>query len=339
MELVRFISFGLVIRETDSLDGWTTLELAINFFRIVCLTVLVAIYVIFSSRRKPPVVRFHVDEAAPLLATALSNGHSNGRAYGAARPSPAVRTVSSMERASVRSQLEVPEESDEDQPGWTRPDKLPSRGWWEYLKGYSVFFPYLWPTENKRLQMTVLACFTLVVLQRAVNVLVPFQIGVITDDLSGENGPVHIPWAGIITYICLRSLQGSNSLIGAIRSYLWIPVSQYAYRELTIASFEHVHNLSLDFHISKKTGEVLSALGKGNSINNFLDQITFQVVPMIVDLVVAVGYFLIAFDAYFALVVMVMTFWYIYITIRLARWRANARRRMVNLDRYQDGVK
>jgi ATP-binding cassette, subfamily B, vacuolar membrane transporter HMT1/ACLQ len=169
--------------------------------------------------------------------------------------------------------------------------------------------------------------------------LVPYQIGIITDDLSGENGPVHIPWKGICLYILFRSLQGSNSLIGVLRAYLWIPVSQYAYRELSVASFEHVHNLSLDFHIGKKTGEVISALGKGNSINNFLDQITFQVVPMIVDLVVAVAYFLIVYDAYYALVVTVMTFWYIYFTIRLAKWRANARRKMVNLDRYQDGVK
>jgi ABC-type transport system involved in Fe-S cluster assembly fused permease/ATPase subunit len=119
----------------------------------------------------------------------------------------------------------------------------------------------------------------------------------------------------------------------------WIPVSQYSYRELSVAAFEHVHSLSLDFHLGKKTGEVLSALGKGSSINTFLEQVTFQVVPMLIDLAIAIGYFLIKFDAYYALVIAIVTFWYIYLTIRMAQWRAEIRREMVNADREEDAVK
>ncbi|KAK3077799.1 hypothetical protein LTS18_009223 [Coniosporium uncinatum] len=185
----------------------------------------------------------------------------------------------------------------------------------------------------------VVLCFMLVLLQRGVNVLVPYQLGVITDDLSGENGAVHVPWLGLCLYILYRLLQGSNGLLGAARATLWIPVAQYSYRELSVAAFEHVHGLSLDFHLGKKTGEVISALGKGNSINTFLEQVTFQVVPMLVDLGVAIGYFLIAFDAYYALVVAIVTFWYIYLTIRMAQWRAEIRRQMVNADREEDAVK
>lgn len=124
-----------------------------------------------------------------------------------------------------------------------------------------------------------------------------------------------------------------------MRSALWVPISQYSYRELSVASFEHVHSLSLDFHLGKKTGEVLSAMGKGQSINTFLESLTFQVLPMMVDLGVAIGYFLIVFDAYYALVVAVVTFWYIYLTIRMAQWRADIRREMVNADREEDAVK
>lgn len=86
-------------------------------------------------------------------------------------------------------------------------------------------------------------------------------------------------------------------VLGAMRSALWIPVGQYSYQSLSTSSFEHVHSLSLDFHLGKKTGEVLSALSKGNAINNFLETVTFQVVPMLVDLAVAIGYFFIKFDA------------------------------------------
>ena len=99
-----------------------------------------------------------------------------------------------------------------------------------------------------------------------------------------------------------------------------------------------MHSLSLDFHLGKKTGEVLSALGKGSSINTFLEQVTFQVVPMLIDLALAIGYFLIRFDAYYALVIAIVTFWYIYLTIRMAQWRAEIRREMVNADREEDAV-
>ena len=60
---------------------------------------------------------------------------------------------------------------------------------------------------------------------------------------------------------------------------------------------------------------------------------------MLIDLAVAIGYFLIFFDAYYALVVAIVTFAYLYLTIRLAQWRAEIRREMVNSSRQEDAVK
>jgi len=60
------------------------------------------------------------------------------------------------------------------------------------------------------------------------------------------------------------------------------------------------------------------------------------VFPMLIDLAVAIGYFLIVFDAYYALVVSIVTFAYLYLTIRLAQWRAEIRREMVNFSRTED---
>jgi ABC-type transport system involved in Fe-S cluster assembly fused permease/ATPase subunit len=222
---------------------------------------------------------------------------------------------------------------------WVRPTTQPSTSWWEYLSGYSLFFPYLWPSKSRRLQLVVLVCFLLIILQRVVNVLVPLQVGIITNKLSHQGDEFRVPWFEICLYILFRWLQGNQGLIGSLRSTLWIPVSQYSYMELSTAAFEHVHGLSLDFHLGKKTGEVLSALSKGSSINTFLEQVTFQVVPMLVDLCVAIVYFLVALDAYYALVVTIVTFCYLYVTIRMAQWRAEIRRQMVNSSRQEDAVK
>ncbi|KAF1916538.1 hypothetical protein BDU57DRAFT_449651 [Ampelomyces quisqualis] len=309
------------------MTDWEAAEVALDLLRIVLLLALIGFYLVFVTL---PQGR-RTDEAGSASETTslLTNGaHGNGHAengdangsYGSTHP------VGGKHKHTEGAP-----------PAWSRPMGAPARSWWEYIKGYHVFFPYLWPSKDRKLQIVVVLCFMIVLAQRIVNLLVPDQMGHIVDRLGGiEQGS---PWTAIIIFISFRFLQGSNGLLGAARSALWIPVSQYSYRELSVAAFEHVHSLSLDFHLGKKTGEVLSALGKGSSINTFLEQVTFQVVPMLIDLAVAIGYFMIKFDAYYALVLAVVTFWYIYLTIRMAQWRAEIRREMVNADREEDAVK
>jgi len=301
---------------------WEAGEVALDLLRIVILLALVGFYLIFVTlpQKKNAQDSGSASETTSLLGEgSAGNGHANG-SYGSVHP--------------VGGKHQHTEGAP---PAWSRPTGAPVRSWWEYLNGYKVFFPYLWPSKDSRLQITVVLCFLIVLAQRVVNVLVPDQIGRITDRL--EDRSRGNPWQAIMLFICFRFIQGNNGLLGAIRSTLWIPVGQYSYRELSVAAFEHVHSLSLDFHLGKKTGEVLSALGKGSSINTFLEQVTFQVVPMLVDLAVAVGYFLYKFDATYALVLCIVTFWYIYLTIRMAQWRAEVRREMVNADREEDAVK
>ncbi|USP76339.1 ABC transporter aclQ [Curvularia clavata] len=308
------------------MTDWEAGEVVMDLLRILLLLSLIAFYVLFVilPKRKAQQESGTPTESTSLLGGAdqnghAENGHTNG-SYGSTHP--------------VGGKHQHTEGAP---PAWSRPTGAPARSWWEYIKGYHVFFPYLWPSKDRKLQLVVIACFLLVLAQRVVNVLVPDLTGEIVDRLKDPKRGN--PWTAIIIYIAFRFLQGSNGLLGAARSALWIPVSQYSYRELSVAAFEHVHSLSLDFHLGKKTGEVLSALGKGSSINTFLEQVTFSVVPMLIDLTVAIAYFLIRFDAYYALVIAIVTFWYIYLTIRMAQWRAEIRREMVNADREEDAVK
>ena len=299
--------------------NWEAIEILIDVFRVIFLLGLIFSYCLFitlralKQRRAAKKQGGSAEETTSLLnGHAVENGGPHSPGYG----------------------------SQETEAGWVRPNKVPSKSWWEYIRGYSLFFPYLWPAKSRRLQVIVIICFILVMMARVVNLLVPIQVARITNILSGEEGQnLGVPWGQICLYILYRLLQGGNGALGALRSTLWVPVSQYSYQELSTASFEHVHGLSLDFHLGKKTGEVLSALSKGSSINTFLEQVTFQVLPMLIDLGVAIGYFLVEFDAYYALVVTIVTFAYLYLTIRLAQWRAEIRREMVNYSRQEDAVK
>ncbi|OJJ51301.1 hypothetical protein ASPZODRAFT_127358 [Penicilliopsis zonata CBS 506.65] len=318
-------------RLRTGITPWEVMEVISNSVRALILFILVLLYTVNTLPRSNPLQALPKQAAryqsnGPTESTGLLDGHhpettgdhsgyGSAAAQGQAAPKPAADP-------------------------WVRPTTIPSTSWWEYLSGYSLFFPYLWPSKSRRLQIIVVICFILIVLQRIVNVLVPYQVGEITNILAADDGQeFRVPWTEICLYILYRWLQGNQGLIGSLRSSLWIPVSQYSYMELSTAAFEHVHSLSLDFHLGKKTGEVLSALSKGSSINTFLEQVTFQVVPMLVDLCVAIGYFLIWFDAYYALVVTIVTFCYLYVTIRMAQWRAEIRRQMVNASRQEDAVK
>ncbi|KAE8350375.1 hypothetical protein BDV28DRAFT_40262 [Aspergillus coremiiformis] len=311
-------------RLRKAMTSWELTEFICNCVRVLILGTLTTLYMFnsirthTSARKVPRAYANGLSETTGLLDPSHAE---NGNAYG------------STPASSGNQPLSKPAD------GWVRPTTVPSTSWWEYLSGYSLFFPYLWPSKSRRLQIIVVICFLLIVLQRVINVLVPLQVGVITRKLTKTGNGFTVPWFDICLYIFFRWLQGNQGLIGSLRSSLWIPVSQYSYMELSTAAFEHVHSLSLDFHLGKKTGEVLSALSKGGSINTFLEQVTFQVVPMLVDLCVAIIYFLIALDAYYALVVTIVTFCYLYVTVRMAQWRAEIRRQMVNASRQEDAVK
>jgi len=97
--------------------------------------------------------------------------------------------------------------------------------------------------------------------------------------------------------------------------------------------FAHLHALSLNFHLNRKTGEVLRVMDRGTaSIVSLLSYILFNIVPVFVDIGVAVGYFVFAFGWAFALIVFVTMTLYIISTVYVTEWRTKFRREMIELD-------
>jgi ABC-type transport system involved in Fe-S cluster assembly fused permease/ATPase subunit len=325
-------------------DGWDQVDLGIATLRLVLVAGLVLSYAALAWKRQRKVhghyvghearTAFNRNEATPLLGnegpdylTQNRDEHENQH--------PVDSEVSSMDGVSERDLKVVEADGD----GFYRPKKLPVKSWWEYCRDYAIFFPYLWPSTVPRLQGAVLICFVLLLLQRVVNLLVPFQIGIVTDSLESGEEPRHMPWAALSLLVVYKLLQGPSGALGSLRTILWIPVSQHTYRALITAAFQHVHSLSLDFHLKKRTGEIQSALNKGGAINQFLEQVTFQVFPMILDLLIAIVFFYVNFNAMYALFVSIITFFYLHLTIRMAATRAQQRREMTNADRDEEAIK
>ncbi|KAK8044767.1 ABC transporter [Apiospora rasikravindrae] len=180
--------------------------------------------------------------------------------------------------------------------------------WLDYFLGFRKLFPYIWPSNSRTLQIRAMFCFCLLIAQRVVNILAPHQLGVVIAEL----GPGKLP---IKTYCYTYSSVGYKD-------------SKSTYSRLSEATFDHVLRLSLDFHITKRIGELTSALSKGGALNTFLDGLLFQLFPMVIDLWIAAAYFFIFFDAFHALIALSVTWFYLYITIYMAKYRGRARREM-----------
>lgn len=180
-----------------------------------------------------------------------------------------------------------------------------------------------------------MACIGLLICQRAVYALAPLQLGYLVDSL-GRGG---IPYKDIALFIAYRYLQGNQGAIGALRSVLWLPVSQSLFRRLSSEAFEHVLGLSLEFHLNKKVGEVTSALSRGAATNTFLELFCFQVFPMIFDIFVAGVILFVFYDAFYTVIVFFIMWSYIYLTIYLAKYRGKQRRDMTLKSREMEAIR
>lgn len=177
------------------------------------------------------------------------------------------------------------------------------RNAWQKMR---TLMPYLWPKKDFLLQFRVIMCFALLLSGRVINLYVPIYNKKIVDSLSER--PLVFRWDWVLIYVAFKFLQGggtgSMGVLNNLRSFLWIRIQQYTTREIEVELFRHLHSLSLRWHLNRKTGEVLRVMDRGtDSINNLLNYILFSITPTIVDILVAVVFFVMAFNWWFGFIV------------------------------------
>ncbi|KAF1850190.1 uncharacterized protein K460DRAFT_271562 [Cucurbitaria berberidis CBS 394.84] len=176
-------------------------------------------------------------------------------------------------------------------------------GWLGYLKGFAIFLPYLFPKDDWK----VMGCLGLrllhVIQERFLNLLTPRQLGIITNKLQKQDGVM--PWKDIMLWV-LFSYINSYAGLGVIDGLANLVISNSAYRRITLLAYRHVLGLSMDFHTSKDSGEVLKAVEQASSLNSLIEMFLFDICPILLDLVVAMYYVTHLFDAYMAFIILFM---------------------------------
>ncbi|KAG2210102.1 hypothetical protein INT46_010307 [Mucor plumbeus] len=189
--------------------------------------------------------------------------------------------------------------------------------------------PFIWPHHDLKLQLYVLLCFFIMGVGFVVNLLAPRQIGRIVDNLREGQ----FSWLPIVAYIGLKFLQGGSGVLQSIQNWLWIPIGQYTTREISLKVFNHLHSLSLGFHINRKTGEVLRVMDRGtSSVVSLLNQILFQIFPVWANIILVTLFTTYMYAPSFGLIVFVTMILYMYVTIAVTEWRTKYRRSMIELD-------
>ncbi|XP_066929948.1 ATP-binding cassette sub-family B member 6-like [Clytia hemisphaerica] len=202
-------------------------------------------------------------------------------------------------------------------------------------------WPFVWPKDNW-LRLRVLLCVGLLIAGRVINVFVPLYNKKIVNYLTNKSNKED-PWKMILMYTLFMFLQGggigSMGLLNNLRSFIWIKVQQYTSRSVQTELFEHLHDLSLRWHLGRKTGEVIRMVDRGStSIESLLSYILFQIAPTIVDIIVALVFFGAVFNGWFALIVFITMFLYIATTIGITEWRTKYRRDMNEKDNVTKAV-
>lgn len=208
---------------------------------------------------------------------------------------------------------------------------------WYSLVGYAA--KYMWPDEFL-LRIRALTCIALICLMRALNLLVPLLwkkvIDVFSLALSTKTtqkldfSSLFTPWVAL--WLGLWLLQGGSGggsigLLSNLRSYLWIPISQNAYRRASIDIFCHVMDMDHGWHLHRRTGELLRIMDRGTaSMQTLLGTVAFQIGPAIFDIVAAAVFLAFRLNWWIAVIVFITLSTYLPLTIWLTEWRGQFRR-------------
>jgi ATP-binding cassette, subfamily B, heavy metal transporter len=201
------------------------------------------------------------------------------------------------------------------------------------LRPLYMLLPYLWPKGRPDLKLRVVVSMACLVLAIVATAISPLFLGWITDRLARKS-PAAIPLAitmGLIgAYVLSRILMQA---FAQIRDGIFAKVLYHALREVGVATFAHVHTLSLRFHLERKTGGLSRIIERGTKgIDTLLSFATFSIFPTLLQVLLFTAEMIWKLNVPIALTALVMVAAYVWFTFAITRWRVKYRREMNDSD-------
>ena len=209
------------------------------------------------------------------------------------------------------------------------------------LKTVIHLWPYIWPSDRRDLKLRVLGAMVLLLAAKLATVAVPFTFKWATDALAGHGTApaaatdwlgwaLAVPVAMTIAYGGMRILM---AILTQTRDGIFAKVAMHAVRRLAFRTFVHMHELSLRFHLERKTGGLTRVLERGrNAIETIVRMVILQLSPTIIELALIVGVLMWQFDWRYVAVILATVAVYLVYTYHATEWRIGIRRRMNESD-------
>src|SRR6516164_1082836 len=202
-------------------------------------------------------------------------------------------------------------------------------------------WPYIWPAERRDLKLRVALAMVVLLAAKLATIAVPFTFKWATDALTGEGtAPIAqsswLVWliaAPILMTIAYGGMRILMAVLTQARDGIFAKVAMNAVRRLANRTFEHMHQLSLRFHLERKTGGLTRVLERGrNAIETIVRMVIMQLVPTIIELALIVIVLLYQFDWRYVVVILAIVALYMAYTYQATEWRIGIRRRMNDSD-------
>jgi ATP-binding cassette, subfamily B, heavy metal transporter len=199
------------------------------------------------------------------------------------------------------------------------------------LRTIRTLLPYLWPSGEWNLRARVVLALTFLVAAKIANVGVPMFYKEAVDTLAGGAATaIAVPVALLFGYGLTRVLAQT---FGELRDAVFAKVGQRAVRQAALSTFEHLHKLSLRYHLDRKTGGISRAIERGvRGIEFLLNFMLFNILPTFFEMALVCGILWSLYSVWYAVLTFVAIALYIAWTLIVTEWRLKYRRVMNESD-------
>ena len=192
------------------------------------------------------------------------------------------------------------------------------------------FLPLLWPKGEGELKARVIAALVLVLAGKAIALAMPFAYKAVVDGMSAERQAAGAVLMLVVAYAAARF---GGVLADNLRNAVFEKVGQQAGRRLAARVFRHIHNLSLRFHLERRTGSLTKIVERGTkSIDMMLYFLLFNIAPTLIELTAICVIFYFKFGPGLVAATLMMVGIYIAFTRWITDWRAKVQREMNEVD-------
>jgi ABC-type transport system involved in Fe-S cluster assembly fused permease/ATPase subunit len=204
----------------------------------------------------------------------------------------------------------------------------------KYIKTFKLLLPYLWPEKRKDLKIRVSFAVVALVLAKIASVSTPLVLGSAVNSLTelslGINLFLLVPIVLVVGYGATRVIAFT---FVEIRDALFSKVSQHSIRQISLTMFQHLHNLSLQFHLNRQTGALAKYIDRGTKgIDFLLRYVLFNIVPTFFEVFLVSGILFYLYGPWYAVVTLITIGLYSYLTFVITEWRNVFRKRMNQAD-------